>query len=129
METFDSMSISRFFYYKPVSCSKPEAQRPSCYCRCKQLCFIVCDSSITYKLKFNGGDIKSAQGDSEQAQSKMVSDVYSRVIDEDRRLDAQRFEEALYAKDATTHDIELKKQYTERTSCRPGPGAHPADVV
>lgn len=53
-------------------------------------------SSITYKLKLNGGDIKSVQGDSGHAQVKMVTDVYSHILDEDRRLNAQRFEEAFY---------------------------------
>ena len=32
-------------------------------------------SSITYKLKLNGGDMKSVQGDSGHAQAKMVADV------------------------------------------------------
>ena len=41
-------------------------------------------SSITYKLKLNGGDMKSVQGDSGHAQVKMVADVYSHIIDEDR---------------------------------------------
>ena len=45
-------------------------------------------SSITYKLKLNGGDMKSVQGDSGHAQVKMVADVYSHIIDEDRRLNA-----------------------------------------
>ena len=31
--------------------------------------------SITYKLKLNGGDMKSVQGDSGQTQVKMVADV------------------------------------------------------
>lgn len=53
-------------------------------------------SSITYKLKLNGGDIKSVQGDSGHAQVKMVTDVYSHILDEDRRLNAQRFEETFY---------------------------------
>ena len=53
-------------------------------------------SSITYKLKLNGGDMKSVQGDSGHAQVKMVADVYSRIIDEDRRVNAQRFEESFY---------------------------------
>ena len=43
-------------------------------------------SSITYKLKLNGGDMKSVQGDSGHAQVKMAADVYSHIIDEDRRL-------------------------------------------
>lgn len=54
-------------------------------------------SSITYKLKLNGGDMKSVQGDSGHARVKMVADVYSQIIDEDRRLNAQRFEEAFYS--------------------------------
>lgn len=53
-------------------------------------------SSITYKLKLNGGDMKSVQGDSGYAQVKMVADVYSHIIDDDRRLNAQRFEEQFY---------------------------------
>ena len=54
-------------------------------------------TSITYKLKLNGGDMKSVQGDSGHAQLKMVADVYSHIIDDDRRLNAQRFEEAFYS--------------------------------
>lgn len=53
-------------------------------------------SSITYKLKLNGGDIKSVQGDSGHAQAKMVTDQYSHVLDEDRRYNAELFEEAFY---------------------------------
>lgn len=41
-------------------------------------------------------DIKSVQGDSGHAQVKMVTDVYSHILDEDRRLNAQRFEETFY---------------------------------
>ena len=54
-------------------------------------------SSITYKLKLNGGDVKSVQGDSGHAQAKMVTDQYSHILDEDRRTNAQRFEEAFYS--------------------------------
>lgn len=54
-------------------------------------------SSITYKLKLNGGDVKSVQGDSGHAQAKMVTDQYSHILDEDRRLNAQRFEEEFYS--------------------------------
>ncbi|MDO4174062.1 MAG: site-specific integrase [Eubacteriales bacterium] len=55
-------------------------------------------SSITYKLKLNGGDIKAVQGDSGHSQVKMVTDVYSHILDEDRRINAQRFEEEFYSK-------------------------------
>lgn len=45
-------------------------------------------SSITYKLKLNGGDIKAVQGDSGHSQVKMVTDVYSHILDEDRKANA-----------------------------------------
>ncbi len=53
-------------------------------------------SGITCKLKLKGGDMKSVQGDSGHAQVKMVADVYSHIIDDDRRINAQRFEEQFY---------------------------------
>ena len=55
-------------------------------------------SSVTYKLKLNGGDIKAVQGDSGHAQVSMVTDVYSHIIDEDRRKNAELFENAFYGK-------------------------------
>jgi len=54
-------------------------------------------SSITYKLKLNGGDVKAVQGDSGHAQTSMVTDVYSHILDDDRRHNAELFEEAFYA--------------------------------
>ena len=54
-------------------------------------------SSITYKLKLNGGDIKAVQGDSGHSQSKMVTDLYSHILDDDRRQNAQLFEDAFYS--------------------------------
>ena len=55
-------------------------------------------SSITYKLKLNGGDMKSVQGDSGHAQMRMIEDVYSHILDEDRATNAQRFEAEFYSK-------------------------------
>ena len=55
-------------------------------------------SSVTYKLKLNGGDIKAVQGDSGHAQVNMVTDVYSYILDDDRRKNAELFEEAFYEK-------------------------------
>lgn len=64
-------------------------------------------TSITYKLKLNGGDMKSVHGDSGHAQLKMAADVYSHIIDDDRRLNAQRFEETFYSgKSGTDTDAE-----------------------
>lgn len=42
-------------------------------------------SSVTYKLKLNGGDIKAVQGDSGHAQVSMVTDLYSHILDDDRK--------------------------------------------
>lgn len=53
-------------------------------------------SSITYKLKLNGGDIKAVQGDSGHAQAQMVTDQYSHILDENRRQNAQLIERAFY---------------------------------
>lgn len=53
-------------------------------------------SSITYKLKLNGGDIKAVQGDSGHAQAKMVTDQYSHILDDSRKINAQLFQEAFY---------------------------------
>ena len=55
-------------------------------------------TSVTYKLKLNGGDVKAVQGDSGHAQVDMVTNVYSHIIDEDRKKNAQLFEEAFYGK-------------------------------
>ena len=41
--------------------------------------------------------MKSVQGDSGHAQVKMVADVYSHIIDDDRRLNAERLEAAFYS--------------------------------
>lgn len=56
-------------------------------------------TSVTYKLKLNGGDIKAVQGDSGHSQINMVTDVYSHIIDEDRRKNAELFENAFYKKE------------------------------
>ena len=53
-------------------------------------------TSTTYKLKLNRGDMKAVQGDTGHSQLKMVADVYSHILDEDRRNNAERFEEAFY---------------------------------
>ena len=54
-------------------------------------------SSITYKLKLNGGDVKAVQGDSGHAQTSMVTEVYSHILDDDRKHNAELFEEAFYS--------------------------------
>lgn len=54
-------------------------------------------SSITYKLKLNGGDIKAVQGDSGHAQAKMITDQYSHILDESRIENAHLLQNAFYS--------------------------------
>ena len=44
---------------------------------------------MDYNLKLNGGDIKAVEGDSDHAQVNMVTDVYSHILDDDRRKNAE----------------------------------------
>lgn len=54
-------------------------------------------SSTTYKLKLNHGDLKATQGDTGHAQTDMITQIYAHILDEDRKINAQRFESAFYA--------------------------------
>ncbi|MFR4954612.1 site-specific integrase [Enterococcus gallinarum] len=67
--------------------------------------------STGYKLKMTNGDIKSVQGDTGHAEAEMVMDVYSRVIDEDRRLNAKKLDEEFYGS-----LTEPSKESTEKDS-------------
>lgn len=46
-------------------------------------------TSVTYKLKLSGGDIKAVHGDYGHAQADMVTEVYGHILDEDRKKNAQ----------------------------------------
>ena len=54
-------------------------------------------SSTTYELKLNHGDLKATQGDTGHAQIDMITSVYAHILDEDRKINAQKFESAFYA--------------------------------
>lgn len=54
-------------------------------------------SSTTYKLKLNHGDLKATQGDTGHAEIDMITSVYAHILDEDRKINAQKFETAFYA--------------------------------
>lgn len=56
-------------------------------------------SSTTYKLKLNHGDLKATQGDTGHAQVDMITKIYAHILDEDRKINAQKFESAFYAND------------------------------
>ena len=54
-------------------------------------------SSATYKLKLNHGDLKATQGDTGHAQAQMLTEIYAHILDEDRKVNAQKFEVAFYS--------------------------------
>ena len=53
-------------------------------------------TSTTYKLKLSGGDIKAVQSDTGHAQATMVTERHAHILDDDRRLNATRFQNAFY---------------------------------
>jgi integrase len=53
-------------------------------------------TSTTYKLKLSGGDIKAVQGDTGHAQATMVTERYAHILDDDRRVNAVRFQKEFY---------------------------------
>ena len=73
------------------------------------------ESSVTYKLKLNGGDIKAVQGDSGHAQVNMVTDVYSHILDDDRRKNAELFEEAFYEKKNLDPQMHVQQENNNAT--------------
>ena len=64
-----------------------------------KVCFhSIRHTSTTYKLKLTGGDIKAVQGDTGHNTAQMVTERYAHILDDDRRNNAVRFEEAFYEK-------------------------------
>jgi len=54
-------------------------------------------SSITYKLMLSNGDIKSVQGDSGHSQIHTTMNIYAHILDEERKKNAQTFDNYFYA--------------------------------
>ena len=54
------------------------------------------------------GDVKSVQGDTGHAEAEMVTDVYSEIIDEDRRFNAQKMDKEFYS--TLNDDADNQKQ-------------------
>jgi len=54
-------------------------------------------SSTTYKLKLKHGDLKATQGDTGHAEIDMITKIYAHILDEDRKVNAQKFESAFYS--------------------------------
>lgn len=54
-------------------------------------------TSTTYKLMLSGGDIKGVQGDTGHAQASMVTERYAHILDDNRRVNAERFQQQFYS--------------------------------
>ena len=54
-------------------------------------------SSTSVKLKISGGDIKAVQGDTGHSQSNMVTDVYSHIMNDDRKRLAKKVDEQFFS--------------------------------
>lgn len=52
--------------------------------------------SASMKLRIGGGNIKAVQGDTGHSQSRMVTDLYAHIYDEDRRILAQKVDEQFF---------------------------------
>ena len=77
-------------------------------------------SSTTYKLKLNHGDLKATQGDTGHSQVDMITNIYAHILDEDRKINAQKFETAFYG----TRDLR-----EVRSPDAPAPAETPAQTV
>jgi integrase len=64
-------------------------------------------TSTQFKLRMSNGDIKAVQGENGHSDSKMVTDQYSRIVDEDRRFLADKMESVFYQgnNDEKVHDF------------------------
>ena len=65
-------------------------------------------TSTTYKLKLSGGDIKAVQGDTGHGTAQMVTEQYAHILDDDRRLNAERFQKAFYSIPAEQSEDDAK---------------------
>ena len=65
-------------------------------------------SSVTYKLKLNKGDIKAVQGDSGHSQTDMVTDVYSHIIDEDRKKNAEFYKKNNLDPNMVSEEVDME---------------------
>jgi len=83
-------------------------------------------TSVTYKLKLSGGDIKAVQGDSGHAQADMVTEVYGHILDEDRRKNAELMENAFYNKENLNPQM---KEQDEGSSTIPVPDGVDAELL
>ena len=67
-------------------------------------------SSTTYKLKLNHGDLKATQGDTGHSQIDMITDIYAHILDEDRKVNAMKFENSFYNITADLRNVQAPQE-------------------
>lgn len=67
-------------------------------------------SSTTYRLKLNHGDLKATQGDTGHAQIDMITDIYAHILDEDRKVNAMKFETSFYNIKADLRNVQAPQE-------------------
>ena len=78
-------------------------------------------TSTTYKLKLSGGDIKAVQGDTGHAQATMVTERYAHILDDDRRINAARFQKEFYGGGSTAETAAVTESPVEQQPPAPDP--------
>jgi integrase len=63
--------------------------------------------STTVKLTISKGDIKSVQGDTGHATAQMVTEQYAKILDQNRKMNAQKFEEEFYGGKTEKKPVEI----------------------
>ena len=76
-------------------------------------------SSTTYKLKLNHGDLKATQGDTGHAEIDMITSIYAHILDEDRKVNAQKFETA--SMPSLIFATSVRRRNRKIGACDPGP--------
>ena len=49
------------------------------------------------RIRLDHGDLKATQGDTGHAEIDMITSIYAHILDEDRKVNAQKFESAFYS--------------------------------
>lgn len=65
--------------------------------------------STMYKLKMTNGDIKSVQGDTGHSKADMVTEVYSHIVDADRKHNAEKLNHDFYGENVLQDDDRDRK--------------------
>ena len=64
----------------------------------------------------NKGDIKATQGDIGHSQAYMVTRVYAHILDEDRKVNAVKMEQAFYSQNANPDLRSVRPPETEESN-------------